>query len=398
MTEWVVDDFMAMTLGIVVYFLGIWLNSRLAVLRRFTIPAPVSGGLLTALAMLGFYLVTGISVSFEMETRDLLLLYFFSAIGLNAKVSDLLAGGKALAILVGLTVTFIVAQNIVGITVMGVSGQPRELGVLVGSAALLGGHGTAIAWAPEVARLTGVPNAMEIGIAAATLGLVAASLIGGPIATFLIARNRLNGPDLDPITEEPTARGGTDRVISVDDFFRALLALHLAIIAGSFLNEALEYAGIRLPLFVSCLLCAILLSNTLGRWLPASGRAANSPALNLVSQYSLGLFLSMSLMAMQLWTIADLAGTMLMAIGAQVVMTAAFILLLVYPLMGRNYDAAVLSAGFGGFALGATPTAIANMTAVTEKHGPAPQAFLILPLVSAFFVDIANAIVLQAIL
>jgi ESS family glutamate:Na+ symporter len=175
----------------------------------------------------------------------------------------------------------------------------------------------------------------------------------------------------------------------------ALLTLHLAIIIGYVFNEIVTDMGFKLPLFVTCLLTAIVLSNTIPHMLPKMHWPARTRALALISDFSLGLFLAMSLMSMQLWTIAGLAGPLLVILLLQTIAAVCFILFVLFPLMGRDYQAAVLSAGFGGFALGATPTAIANMTAVTKAHGPAPTAFIILPLVAAFFVDIVNAFVIR---
>jgi ESS family glutamate:Na+ symporter len=178
-------------------------------------------------------------------------------------------------------------------------------------------------------------------------------------------------------------------------FISVLLTLHIAIILGYAMNEFVSSLGFKLPLFVSCLLMAILLSNTVPRLLPRIRWPARTRALAVLSDYSLGLFLAMSLMSMQLWTIAGLAGPLLIILLLQTTIAVIFILFILFPLMGRDYQAAVLSAGFGGFAMGATPTAIANMTAVTKAHGPAPTAFIILPLVAAFFVDIANAFIIR---
>lgn len=169
----------------------------------------------------------------------------------------------------------------------------------------------------------------------------------------------------------------------------------MAIILGFLLNEVVATVGLKLPLFVSCLMVAIALSNTVPKLLPRLIWPARTKALAVVSDFSLGLFIAMSLMGMQLWSVANLAGPLLIMLAAQVAAVVLFILFVLYPLMGRNYLATVLSAGFAGFALGATPTAVANMTAVTKTHGPAPTAFIILPLVGAFFVDITNAFVIQ---
>ena len=389
-----VDSFLAYTIGIVVFFVGVHLNRRVDFLRSYNIPEPVTGGLVAASITLFLYLVFGIELIFDMETRDRLLVYFFTAIGLNARFSDLVAGGKPLGILLVLTLGFIVVQDVVGVLGASLVGLPEQVGLLAGSAALIGGHGTAIAWAPDFAAL-GIDGALEIGVAAATLGLVIASLVGGPIAKFLIEKHNLSGGNEQSVVGIAYA-DETKESIQPINVMAVILALHTAIILGWILNQALTDIGLKLPLFVTCLLCAIAMSNTVPHLFPKMHWPARTRALALVSDFSLGLFLAMSLMGMQLWSIAGLAGSLLVILLLQTLAAVLFIFLVLFRLMGRDYQAAVLSAGFGGFALGATPTAIANMTAVTKKHGPAPLAFIILPLVAAFFVDITNSFVLQA--
>ncbi|WP_282608158.1 sodium/glutamate symporter [Pelagibius sp. Alg239-R121] len=390
-----VDDFIAYTIGIVVYFVGMRLTDHIGFLRTYNIPEPVTGGVLAALVGLGIFLATGMEIDYDLETRDTLLVYFFTTIGLNARISDLLAGGRPLLILLGLTLGYIVLQDVVGVLAAQAIGQPSAIGILVGSASLIGGHGTTIAWAPEIAANYGVPNALEIGVAAATLGLVMASLLGGPIAKFLLARHRISDVETNGMIVGISHEKEDTEQINHVSIMAVILVMHIAIIIGFTVNEALEEIGLKLPLFVSCLLVAILLSNTVPYIFPKMHWPARTKALAVMSDFSLGLFIAMSLMSMQLWSIADLAGPLLLLLALQAGVTVAFILLVLFPLMGRDYLATVLSAGFAGFALGATPTAVANMTAVTKTHGPAPTAFIILPLVGAFFVDITNAFVIQ---
>lgn len=390
-----VEDFLAYTIGIIVYFIGIRLTDRFDFLRTFNIPEPVTGGIIAALVTLGVFMATGAEVEFELETRDQLLVYFFTALGLNARITDLLAGGRPLLILLALTLGYIIVQDVVGILAAQAIGQPLAVGVLAGSASLIGGHGTTIAWAPEIAATHGIANALEIGIASATFGLIIAGLLGGPIAKLLLSRHSIADAPADRlIVGLPHEKEDTERINHIS-IMSVILTLHIAIIGGYFVDKGFAELGLRLPLFVSCLLVAIILSNTVPYLLPNIYWPARTRALAVVSDFSLGLFIAISLMSMQLWTIADLAGPLLLLLAAQVVAVLLFIFLVFFPLMGRNYLATVLSAGFAGFALGATPTAIANMTAVTKTHGPAPTAFIMLPLVGAFFVDITNAFVIQ---
>ncbi|NOD83804.1 sodium/glutamate symporter [Ruegeria sp. HKCCD6119] len=393
-----IPDFITATLGFAVYLLGARINSKVAVLRQFNIPEPVTGGLLASLVVLFLYLGANVELSFELQTRDALLVLFFAGIGLNARLSDLIAGGKPLLILLILTLVTIVAQNVIGAAGASLFGYPAQAGVLFGSAALIGGHGTAIAWAPEVASATGLDGATELGVAVATLGLVLAALVGGPIARLLVETRGLSPdrPDEEHtvgLPEETTAATEIDHVT----IMRVLLHLNLAIILGYALGEAISAAGLKLPLFVPCLIMGIVISNVRAAIAPSAPPVARTPSLALLSEFALGAFLAMSLMSLQLWTIAELGVAIAVIMTAQTVFTVAFVIWVLFPLMGSNYRGAVLAAGFGGFALGATPTAIANMTAVTKRYGPSPIAFIVLPLVSAFFVDIANAIVIQTI-
>lgn len=392
-----IDSFLSYTIGIIVFFLGVTLTKRVKAFQDYNIPEPVTGGLLAAMVIYGIYLISGAEVSFDLSTRDRLLVYFFTAIGLNARFSDLVKGGKPLLILLFLTLTFIVVQNIVGMGSAKLLDLPMTIGVLAGSASLIGGHGTAIAWAPEIKNL-GIENALEIGVASATLGLVVASLVGGPIAKFLLTKNQLSNDK----KSAPSVGISYDKVNTETfnhlNFMSVILVLHICIIIGYIANNVITELGFKLPLFVTCLLTGIILSNIVPLCFPKLAWPARTRSLAIVSDFSLSLFLTMSLMSMQLWTIASLAGPLLIILTLQTIAAVAFILLILFPLMGKNYQAAVLSAGFGGFALGATPTAIANMTAVTKAHGPAPMAFIILPLVAAFFVDVTNAFVISFLL
>jgi ESS family glutamate:Na+ symporter len=421
-----VRSFLTVTLGILVLFLGKALNKRFAFLREFTIPEPVSGGLLVASVIALLHLAFGLDISFGMRARDLLLVYFFTTVGMNASFADLRRGGRSLVVLLALTIVLMLAQNLLGLTLARLGGLPAATGLLMGTVSLIGGHGTTIAWAPKFADDYGVANAMEIGIAAATFGLIIASASGGPIARYLIQRHRLVAPGASAATERgdlssgprsgaahaseqavpaaavlgpegkpPQAPGG-GALIDSHDFLGAVLAINICIILGSLLQELLRERGLFLPLFVPCLIVGILLSNLLPkpgpkfpfRW------PSRTPALDLIAEISLGAFLAMSLMTIQFWTLVDLAGPLLLILIAQFLLALLINLFLVFPLLGSTYDAAVIAAGFSGFTLGSTPTAMANMTAVTQKFGPSPKAFIVLPLVSAFFIDLLNAVLI----
>jgi len=383
------------TIALLVFLLGAQLTRRIRFLQVWHIPEPVTGGLLAAFVTLAIYLASGREVQFSLGLRDYLLILFFSAIGLNARLSDLRAGGRPLAILLCLTVTLIVLQNVTGGLVATFFGMPFAIGVLFGSASLIGGHGTTIAWAGEIEAATGFDAGLELGIAVATLGLILASLLGGPVARFLIARRNLTPPAHGEDTLGLSFAEETIPQITAIDIMRALFWLNLAIILGLALDGVLADLGLRLPAFVSCMLMAIVIANTVPRIASGLPQASRTPALSVIGDVALGVFLAMSLMSMQLWQLAGVGLLLTVALVLQVALALAFVLFAVFPLMGRDYQAAVLSAGVMGFGLGATPTAIANMNAVTKTYGPAPVAFLILPLVSAFFVDLANAVAIQ---
>lgn len=403
--------FATFNVAIMVLAAGKLLNRRLPVLREFSIPEPVSSGLLVCLLLALVHAVTGLAIGFDLATRNFLLLYFFSGIGLNADVRTLLAGGRPLAILVVLTIGFLLLQNVTGIAMASLLGLDPLIGLLAGSVSLVGGHGTAIAWAPRFAELHGIASAMEIGVACATFGLILSSLLGGPIARLLIRRHHLHTPGSAAASrgtgtrtggaaagaEGAIAGRGEAEPITSFRLLATLFWLNVSLALGQLLEQGLAAFGWKLPLFVCCLFGAILLTNTVPRLLPIPW-PAHSSSLALVSEVSLGIFLAMSLMSLQLWTLAGLGGPLLVILAAQLLVAVLYIGFLVFPAMGRDYEAAVVCAGFGGFSLGATPTAMANMAAVAGLYGAAERAFLVVPLVSGFFIDISNSLVIQGFL
>ena len=394
---WQVDTFLAVTIGIVVLFLGKRINRLVPVFGRYSIPEPVTGGLFIAVILFAIHSFGDISIEFELGARDALLVYFFTTIGINASFKDLAAGGKPLALLLLVTVIYMIIQNLTGIGIATLLGLEPAVGLLGGTVSLIGGHGTAIAWAPRFAENYGITNAMEIGVACATFGLVLASLIGGPVAKFLVARHQLvagSDDNLDVGIDDEADPVSLNYMELLD----AVLALHICIIIGYFLNEGLNQVGVHLPLFVSCLFAGIIMTNLRPHALPritGTQWPTRTPAMALIADISLGTFLAMSLMSMQLWEVIDLAGALFSILGAQVVVAALFMIFVVFPIMGKSYEAAVIASGFGGFSMGATPTAMANMSAVTQRYGPCHQAFIVVPLVGAFFIDVTNVILIQ---
>ena len=390
------DPRQTLIIAILVLYLGRYINDRLRVLRDYNIPEPVTGGLLASVFFGLLYGFADIEVNFDMANRNMLLIVFFTTIGLSSRIDVLKQGGKSLLILLFLAIGYLFLQNLVGIGIAAAAGAPPVVGVLTGSVSLSGGHGTAIAWAPTFGSEYGIPFAMEMGLACATFGLIFGGIIGGPIARFLIWRHKLTPEETGDLTVG--FRYKEHEIIDVDGILKVLLVIAIAIGLGLHLNALLGGWGLKLPDFVTCLFAGIILTNSLPRFLPKYQWPTGTRSLALVSDVSLGLFLAMSLMSLQLWALADLAGSMVLLLGAQVLLITLFSVFVVFKALGANYDAAVICSGYSGLALGATPTAIANMTAVTKSLGPSPRAFVVVPLVGAFFIDLSNAMIINVLL
>ena len=392
-----IGPLLTFTIGIMVLFIGKRINDAVGFLREFSIPEPVTGGLLFSLITALVYVLGDVAINFKLEARDLLLVYFFTTIGINASLKDLLAGGKPLIILLVITIVYMVMQNLLGISVAQLFDMQSAVGLLGGTVSLIGGHGTAIAWAPKISEQYGVANAMEIGLACATFGLILASLMGGPIAKLLITRYQLTPEKTEPLDVGVAKQHGEKPTITSLEFLDSILALHVCIIFGIILNEVIKNIGLDLPLFVTCLFAGILITNTIPRTFPRLTRLpwpSRTPTIALIADVSLGTFLAMSLMSMQLWTLVSMAGPIMTILTAQFVFAILVNLFVVFPALGRTYDAAVVSAGFGGISMGSTPTAMANMSAVASRYGASHLAFIIVPLVCAFFIDLVNAVLI----
>ena len=384
-------------IAILVLFFGKFLTGKVRFLREYNIPEPVSGGLIASLVFGALYLFFDLEFRFALELRDTLLIVFFTTIGLSSRFTTLIQGGKPLLVLLVIAVAYLFLQNFTGIAVAYFTGLQLETGVIGGSVSLSGGHGTAIAWAPRFVENYGIENALEIGVACATFGLILGGLLGGPIAKFLITRYELETSGESRLTVgKPHEADATP--IDYQRMLNSILAISVSIAIGLSLNELVEQAGLKLPDFVTCLFAGILVIN----FGPLIFRRVHWPeksrSLALISDLSLGLFLAMSLMSLQLWTLGGLGGPIVAILLTQVAVVCLCVVFVVFPAMGRDYDAAVMSAGYAGLALGATPTAIANMTAVTQKFGASAKAFIVVPLVGAFFIDIANSLIIQSVL
>ena len=388
----VVDGFVSFTLAICLFFIGKFATIRFEVLRKYSIPEPVIGGFICAITVAIIYYVFNTAIEFELEARGTLLLYFFAGIGLSANIQTLLSGGKPLFILTLLAVIYIGLQNIVGVSIASLFGFEPIIGLMAGSISLIGGVGTTMAWSPTFTEM-GLEGAAEIGIASNTLGLISACLVGGPIANYLIKKYRLEA-NTDHQLDIGVCHNET---FKLDHFgyLYAWLMLNLSLMLGYFVDMALASMGLQLPMFVACLLAGIIIGNFKSVVLKQKSSRNAQLGQTLISDICLGMFLTMALMGLQLWQLQSSVLFLSAVMICQVILSVGFTLLVVFRTMGKNYEAAVISSGFGGITLGSTATAIVNMTAVTQQHGAAHKAFIIVPLVCGFFIDIANALIIN---
>lgn len=394
MEPFVIGDFVSFTLAIILLFVGKIALMRYEMLRRYSIPEPVIGGFLAAITVGTVYFLFDLQVSFSLQVQDWLLLYFFAGIGLKSDIRTLLSGGRPLATLIVLAAVYIVMQNLLGMGVAGAFGMDPKAGLMAGSVSLTGGVGTTMAWAPTFIDELGISNAREIGVAANTVGLIAACVIGGPIANYLITRNSLTTSGDDDLD---IGVSNDERHTPVDSYgvLWAWLWLNISLIIGYFIDLSLKEAGVNLPLFVSCLVAGILIRNTITRVFPRLQWPGQEQGLALISDIALGMFLVMALMGLKVWELAGAIGFLAVVMTLQILMSVAFTVFVVFRSMGRDYESAVISAGFGGITLGSTATAIVNMTAVTKQYGAAHRAFILVPLVCGFFIDLINAMAIN---
>lgn len=376
-----------------VLLLGRKIIAHVSFLRTYSIPEPVVGGLLVAVLVLLARSTLHVELRFDTTLQTPLMLTFFATIGLNADLAGLRAGGRSLAVFLGVVVGLLVMQNVLGIGLAWALGQDPLVGLLGGSVTLSGGHGTGAAWAKVFSERHGIASATEIAIACATFGLILGGLVGGPVAHFLITRHGLAGT---------TETSGTDmtgfeqpkavRPITADALIETIALIAVCLALGSTLESGLNGTVFELPAFVCVLFVGVVLRNGLA----LSGQYRVFEAeVSLLGNVSLGLFLAIALMTLRLWDLTTLALPLLGILFIQALAMAFYAIFVTFRVMGRNYDAAVLAAGHCGFGLGATPTAIANMQAITDRFGPSHLAFLVVPMVGAFFIDIANAIVIK---
>lgn len=387
------DTLSTLVAATLVLLLGRKLVQSVSFLKQYTIPEPVAGGLLVALLLLIVKKGMGWEIDFDMSLKDPLMLAFFATIGLNANLARLRSGGRVLGIFLIVVVGLLLLQNAIGIGMAKILGLNPLMGLLAGSITLSGGHGTGTAWSKLFIERYGFSNATEVAIACATFGLVLGGLIGGPVARYLVKHS--SRPDGAPDDQEvPTAfeKPGIGRIITSMALIETIALIAICLTLGGIVTQWLQGSVFELPTFVCVLFVGVILSNSLA--LLGFYRVFER-AVSVLGNVSLSLFLAMALMSLKLWELASLALPMLVILVVQTLAMALYAIFVTYRMMGKNYDAAVLAAGHCGFGLGATPTAIANMQAITDRFGPSHTAFLVVPMVGAFFIDIVNALVIK---
>jgi ESS family glutamate:Na+ symporter len=382
--------------ALVVLFAGQTLVRRVGLLQRFSLPPAVVGGCLVAvlLAMADGWGHT--KISFDMSLKDPLLIAFFSTVGLAADVRMLAKGGLKLLTFLAIATVFIIVQNVVGMSAAWAMDLHPAFGLIGGSVTLTGGHGTGAAYAARFGDTMNLHSAMELTMAFATAGLVIGALVGGPLAEFLIRRHGLKGPRGQAEKKQDDApEAGADETVTAQSFLGALFVVLACLAGGDLLAQLMEGGGIVLPDFLFALLLGVVIRNAVS--LTGLYRISDRN-IEVIGGAALSLFLVMALMSMKLLDLVSMAGPLMVTLGLQLVAMIIFAIFVTFPLMGRNYDAAVMSAGHVGFAMSSTAAALAIMKAVTDRSGPSPLAFLIVPMVGAFFIDVTNALIIQVFL
>lgn len=396
--EWVFNSYYTLIAATLVLLLGKFLVSKSKTLQNFNIPEPVVGGLVAATILYILHAVYGVSFKFEKPLQDTFVLIFFTSIGLTADFSRLKAGGFPLVWFTIIVSFFIIVQNAVGVGLATLLDIDPLLGLIAGSITLTGGHGTAGAWGPTFEQDYGVIGATGLGMAAATFGLVSGGLIGGPVARFLI--NRMKRQPIKQTAEQQNTNEQADdifehhnktRLITAESAIETLAMFAACLAFAEFVDSIDKEYLVDLPKFVWSLFAGIVLRNILTTLFKVD---MFDRAIDVFGNASLSLFLAIALLNLKLWELAGLAVPVTIILLVQTVVMVLYAIFVTYTLMGRDYDAAVLAAGHCGFGMGATPTAVANMQSITERFGSSHKAFLIVPMVGAFFVDIANAALL----
>jgi len=394
MHEVALTELQTLILALVALLLGQTLARHAALLRKLNVPVPVVGGVLAALALSALRAFAGIEVTVATGFRDVLLLVFFTTIGLSAKLSSLRAGGVPLLLVCAVTVLLLVVQNLVGVGLALARGAHPFYGLLLGSISFVGGPGTALAWAKE-GEAMGLRYAPEIALGTATLAVVTGALVAGPITGWLIERRKLHAAaapaEISFAAPAPAAPASPS---SMEQIMRTMLLIAVAVGIGQRLNEWADRANLLLPGFLTAMLGGVLITNLSDLF----GKKLDMRPIESGGEWALQLFLVMSLMSLKLWTLAVAAGPLLLNVVLQVAVTTLVAVGILFRLLGRDYEAAVTCGGFLGFGLSSMPVALATMDQVSARYGPAPRAFLLITLAGSFFVDLANAFVTKAFL
>ncbi|MDO8331353.1 MAG: sodium/glutamate symporter [Fluviicoccus sp.] len=389
------DFITTLAVATLVLWLGEALQRRVPLFHRYNLPAPVLGGLVVALLMLAGRQTGLTTPAFDMSAKTPLMIAFFTTIGLGASLGLLQRGGRLVLVFFLIAVLGAVLQNLTGAGVAVLLGEKPLFGVLAGSVTLTGGPATGLAFAPQF-EVAGVQGAEAIAVAAAMLGILCGGLVGAPVGTWLIQRFHARTPGLAEAAAgvlKITMQQAIDyRALTAEDLLKALGVILLAMWLGGGISAWIQAQGLTLPAYIGAMIAAAIIRNIddRQRWLRLS-----EPAVEALGGMALSYFLVLSLMSLELWKLAAAALPLLVILLAQALLVAVMCIALVYPLTGRNYESAVMGSGFCGFMMGTTANAMANMDALTRRYGPAPQAFLAVPLVGAFFIDFANTLLVQ---
>jgi glutamate:Na+ symporter, ESS family len=375
--------------GALVLVIGTVLAERVPFLARYNIPAPIVGGLLFAALALVAQKTIGLGVTLDTTAKSPLLLLFFASVGLTADIGLLKRGGVRLVRFLLCLFPFLFLQNALGLLMAKLLGLHPAIGLIAGSITLIGGHGTGAAYADRFAAEHDLLGLMGLTMTSATLGLVLGGIIGGPVASRLIRRlPQSTAPR--PATDGGAILGPVATPVTTYSVMLALSAALIAVTVGGLVANALEGGAVTVPSFLWCLIAGLIIRNA-G---PLIGLRTPDAAADLIGSTCLSLFLVWTMMTLDLASVAATAGPLLLILAAQTVLVATWATWVVFRVSGRDYEAAVTTSAFCGFAMGATATAIANMQALARRHGPAPESFVMVPIVGAFFVDLMNLAVL----
>ena len=381
------DMYQTLAAAVLVLLLGNYLRKKINFLEKFCIPAPVIGGLLFAIFTCICYTTGIIEFSFDDTLREVCMVFFFTSVGFQANLKVLKSGGRSLIVFLCLVIALIFSQNLLAIGLSKLLNLNPLIGMCTGSIPMVGGHGTAGAFGPVLEDL-GVSGATTLCTAAATFGLVAGSLIGGPIGRRLIVKHDLLKtvvPEDDSLLVEEGKKH--ERHFSM--YAPAVYQLVLAVGAGTVISYLLTMTGMTFPIYIGAMIVAALMRN-IGEY---TGKITiHMGEINDLGGICLSLFLGIAMITLKLWQLADLALPLIIMLGGQVLLMFLYSYFVVYRIMGRDYDSAVLTAGMCGFGMGATPNAMANMQAICQRYAPSVKAYLLVPLIGSLFADFLNSI------